>query len=168
MYLWSFWGMRALGGFVRARCARGARQPAHAHFYSFERHSNSIRTTFEYNSGMPSNAEIERLPDGIAVVTLSGHLTLGSSLKLVDSKIQGAIDGGVGRMVLDLTAVDYVDSAGLGVIVCTYGALNEKSGQLRVCGVSARVLSLLKLTKSDTFLSIDPTREESLAALAKA
>lgn len=60
-----------------------------------------------------------------------------------------------------------VATAGLGMIVSAYGALNEKSGLLRVCGVSPRVLSLLKLTKTDTFLTIDQTREESLAALAR-
>ena len=56
-------------------------------------------------------------------------------------------------------------SAGLGMIVYTYGALREKSGTLRLGGVAPRVESLLKLTKTDTYLAIDPSREESLAAL---
>jgi len=114
---------------------------------------------------MPLNATIERLPEGRAVVALAGPMTLGSSLKLADAQIQTAIADGVTKMVIDLTGVDYVDSAGLGMLVFTYGTLNEKGGSLRLCGVAARVMSLLKLTKTDTFLVIDASREESLAAL---
>ena len=115
---------------------------------------------------MPVSAIIEKLPQATAVITLEGNMTLGTSLKVADSQINGAIADGVIRMVIDLTGVDYVDSAGLGLLVFTYGTLNEKSGALRICGVGPRVLALLKMTKTDSFLPIDPTRAESLSALA--
>ena len=114
---------------------------------------------------MPLSATIETLPEGIAVVTLSGGLTLGTSLKIADSQILSAIANGVTRMVIDLTSVEYVDSAGLGMLMYAYGMLNEKQGALRVCGVADRVMSLLKMTKTDSFLPIDATCEESVAAL---
>lgn len=110
-------------------------------------------------------ATIEKLPESTAVVTLSGPMTLGMSLKLVDSQVQAAISDGVTKMVFDMASVDYVDSAGLGVVVFAYGTLNQKNGALRLCGVSERIRSLLQLTKTDTFLAIDPSREQSLAAL---
>lgn len=99
------------------------------------------------------------------MVTLSGPLTLGTSLKMADAQVQEAIAAGFNRMVFDLSSVDYVDSAGLGMLVFTYGTLHEKSGLLRLCGVCPRVLSLLKLTKTDGVLAMDASREESLAAL---
>ena len=114
---------------------------------------------------MLMTATIDRLPDAIAVVTLSGPLTLGTSLKLADAQVQTAIAEGVSKMVIDLTRVDFVDSAGLGMLVCTYGALNEKGGALRLCGVAPRVQKLLQLTKTDGFLSLDASREDSLTAL---
>ncbi len=115
---------------------------------------------------MPLNATIEKLPDATAVVTLSGQMTLGTSLKVADSQIQGLITDGVTKMVIDVSAVDYMDSAGLGMLVYVFGTLREKTGSLRICGVAPRLLSLLKLTKTDTFLDIDLTRAESLTALA--
>jgi len=115
---------------------------------------------------MQVNATIEKLPDATAVITLQGSMTLGTSLKVADSQIHRAISDGITRMVIDLSGVDYVDSAGLGMLVFAYGTLNEKNGALRVCGVAPRVLSLLKLTKTDGFLPIDESRAESLAALA--
>jgi anti-sigma B factor antagonist len=114
---------------------------------------------------MPLSSTIETLPQGIAIVRLSGGLTLGTSLKIADSQIQSEIEAGVSKMVIDLTDVEYVDSAGLGMLMYAYGMLNEKKGALRVCGVTDRVLSLLRMTKTDMFLPIDKHVDESVAAL---
>ena len=113
---------------------------------------------------MIMTATIEKLPDATAVVTLSGALTLGTSLKLADSQVQGAIAEGVTRMVFDLTSVNFVDSAGLGMMVYTHGMLSQKNGSLRLCGVAPRILSLLQLTKMDSVLAVDGSRAESLAS----
>jgi len=115
---------------------------------------------------MPLSATIEKLPEATAVVMLSGQMTLGTSLKVADSQMQGLISDGVTKLVIDLSAVDYMDSAGLGLLVYVFGTLREKTGALRLCGVAPRLLTLLQLTKTDTFLSIDQSRAESLAALA--
>ncbi|MGC9199724.1 MAG: STAS domain-containing protein [Acidobacteriaceae bacterium] len=114
---------------------------------------------------MPLSANIENHPKGIAVVSLSGRLTLGSSLKIADSQIQAAIEDGASRVVLDLTDVEYMDSAGLGMLMVAFGLVNEKKGSLRLCGVAPRVMSLLQMTRTDGLLPIDQTREESLTAL---
>jgi anti-sigma B factor antagonist len=114
---------------------------------------------------MPLNATIEKLPEATAVVTLSGQMTLGTTLKVADSQINGLIADGVSKLVIDVTGVDYMDSAGLGMLVYFFGTLRGKNGLLRICGVAPRLLSLLQLTKTDTFLSIDKSRDESLGAL---
>ncbi len=114
---------------------------------------------------MPLSASIENLPEGVSVVHLSGGLTLGTSLKIADSQIQAEIESGATRMVIDLTDVEYMDSAGLGMLMYAYGIVNEKKGKLRVCGVTKRVLSLLQMTRTDTFLPIDKSLDESIANL---
>jgi anti-sigma B factor antagonist len=118
----------------------------------------------EEKLAMSVTASIE-LNDDCAVVVFSGRITLGSSLSLADSQIRSLINSGVRKIVFDLTEVELVDSAGLGMLVYTYGSLCSKGGALRLCGVAPRILSLLELTKMNTLLAIDATREESLAAL---
>jgi len=114
---------------------------------------------------MPLNVEIVKVQEGVAVVSLQGQLTLGLNLKLVDSQVHAAIAEGATKLVFDLTGLDYIDSAGLGMMVFTYGTLNEKGGALRLCGVAPRIASVLKLTKTDELMGMDETREESLKAL---
>lgn len=114
---------------------------------------------------MPLEARIETLPGRTAVITLIGTMTLGSSLKLVDSQVQSALSTGVTSIVFDLSAVDYADSAGLGLLVHTFGLMNEKGGSLRLCGVQPRLRAMMQTTRTDTILTLDASRDDSLAAL---
>jgi anti-anti-sigma factor len=114
---------------------------------------------------MPVTASIERHPDGCALVVFTGQITLGSSLSMVESQIRTVINDGVHKVVFDLTDVGFIDSAGLGMLVYGYGSLAAKGGALRLCGVAPRILSLLELTRTNTLLPVDATREDSLAAL---
>jgi anti-anti-sigma factor len=67
--------------------------------------------------------------------------------------------------VIDLSGCTYVDSAGLGTLLHTYGLLTERQGQLRLCGVNQRVEDLIVMTHTDALLHRDPDLATSLAAL---
>jgi len=115
---------------------------------------------------MPLEASIEQI-DGVAVVTIHGNLTLGTRLKTIDDQAQTLIGHGTRKVLFDLAAVTYCDSAGLGMLVHTFGLLRERGGSVRLCSVSQRVRELLKLTMTDTFIPIDTDRAASLASLTQ-
>jgi anti-sigma B factor antagonist len=119
-----------------------------------------------YISPMILDVAINQIAPDTAVVTLTGALTLGTSLMTADNKLQGLIKAGTIKIALDMSGVPYIDSAGLGAIVHAYGLAMEMQGSIRLCGISSKVASLLKMTRMDTFLPIDPDIETSLAALA--
>src|SRR5271168_3791503 len=114
---------------------------------------------------MSLEVAIEKLDGNTAAVTISGPLALGTKLKILDSQLQQLVCDGFNRVVLDLTHCSYLDSSGLGVVVYTWGLLQNSNGVLRICGVNDRVSALLKLTKTEAFLPCDPDRPTSIAAL---
>jgi anti-anti-sigma factor len=114
---------------------------------------------------MTLQTSFERINADTAVITFVGSLTTGLNLKMANDQIQGLIEGGVSQLVLDLTAVPYMDSAGLGTLVHTNGLVLRSGGMLRLCGVGDRVAALLKLTQMDAVLSVDPDAGASLTAL---
>jgi stage II sporulation protein AA (anti-sigma F factor antagonist) len=116
---------------------------------------------------MPVEAHIDLLPGDTAVFTLTGAMTMGNALKAVDGQLQSALASGIRHLILDLRSVEYADSAGLGLLVHTYGLLNERGGALRLCGVQPRLRAMLHTTKTDTILTLDVSRDESLAALKR-
>jgi len=108
---------------------------------------------------------IARLNPSTAVVTLSGPLHLSGDLHDVNTSIQQLISDGVTRLVLDLSSCTYVDSAGLGTLLHTYGLLTERQGHFRLCGVNQRVEDLIVMTHTDALLHRDADLATSLAAL---
>ena len=110
--------------------------------------------------------DIQKPGPGVVVARFTGPLTLGTSLHAVDAQLQKMIRDGAARVVLDLTEVPYMDSAGLGVLVQASGIAKQQGGDLRLCGVSQRVAELITMTRTDALLPMDIDVDTSLAALA--
>lgn len=111
------------------------------------------------------NSKVEQIADKQVVITVSGSMTLGSKLKVLDAQLENLVSNGVNTIVFDLTDVDFIDSAGLGILVLAHGLLDKENTMLRVCGAQSRVHALLKMTKTDTLLHVDDSREQSMEAI---
>ena len=64
-------------------------------------------------------------------------------------------------LALDLSAVRFVDSSALGALVSVYKA--AAGGRVRLLGVTAPVLGLLKLTRMDRVFEIVESLESAAA-----
>lgn len=72
------------------------------------------------------------------------------------------INNGNLKIVLDLSAVDFVDSTGLGMIVATLKTLGS-DGVMAICSPTEVVRSLFTLTRMNKLFDIVPTVEEAIA-----
>ena len=68
-------------------------------------------------------------------------------------------------LILDLSGVPYMDSAGLGVLMNCYVSAEKHGRKFALAGVSERILALLELTRVNTLLKIFPTVEQAEAGL---
>ena len=100
-------------------------------------------------------SKLEELPDGKAIITLTGSLTLGTSLSFLDSQVRHLLEGNVTDLTLDVAGVDYADSGGLGLLIHANGLMKAKQGVLRLRNVRPRVMDLLRLTSIDTVIVIE-------------
>ena len=73
------------------------------------------------------------------------------------------IDQGQRNIVLDMAQVSFMDSSGLGAVVFILKHLGHK-GRLHICGVTPRVMAVLKLTRMDRVLKTFETRQAAIAA----
>jgi anti-sigma B factor antagonist len=62
--------------------------------------------------------------------------------------------------VIDLSAVPYMDSAGMGAIINYYVHCQKEGAALVVAGVSSRVMELFKMTKVDTIIPLRDSLED--------
>jgi anti-sigma B factor antagonist len=89
----------------------------------------------------------QRIVDNVAVIDLKGRVTLGEGTEVLRDKINSLLHQGHRNVILNLSAVDYLDSAGLGEIVGTYTTLRRQGGTLKLVGLTSRIRDLLSITK---------------------
>lgn len=109
-------------------------------------------------------ADFEPVDLTTAVFRLTGRMTLGMRLREVETKISDLVGQGIHKLILDLSGIEFLDSAGLGVLMILYGNMKVRGGQLRLVAPGARVLEVLKMTHTDAILPIDQNLEAALAA----
>jgi anti-sigma B factor antagonist len=64
-------------------------------------------------------------------------------------------------LILDLTEVPYMDSAGMGSIINYYVSCQRNGRKLVVAGVNGRVLELFRMTKVERLLTLVTTVAEA-------
>ncbi len=80
------------------------------------------------------------------------------------SRIVGDVLTQTGNLVLDLSGVHSMDSAGIGELALLQLRAREKNVNLKCAGANRIVRTLLDLTRLDTVLDVHPSLESALAA----
>lgn len=73
-----------------------------------------------------------------------------------------------GKVVLDLSGVSSIDSAGIGELAFLYTQAQSQNADLKCASPSPLVRELLDLTNLDSVLEIHPSLDEALAAFQSA
>ena len=89
----------------------------------------------------------ERAIGDVIILDLKGKMTLGEGDELLKDKINSLGLQHKKKILLNLAAVPYVDSAGLGEIVRTYTTVSRLGGSLKLLGLTKRITDLLAITK---------------------
>lgn len=94
----------------------------------------------------------EKLDPDIAVVSGSGKLNMVVAPQLRE-EVRRSIDEGHPRIVVDLSAVTFLDSSGLGALVACLKSARQAGGDLRIAAPSAQVVMVLQLSNLDRVLA---------------
>jgi anti-sigma B factor antagonist len=89
----------------------------------------------------------ERAAGDVTILDVSGKMTLGEGDEMLKDKVNSLALQGRKKIVLNLAAVPYIDSAGLGQIVQTYTTVSRQGGSLKLLGLTKRITDLLSITK---------------------
>jgi len=103
-------------------------------------------------------------PD-ITVVEITGRLALGRESQRIESLVEELAKKASKRVIFDLTGVDYIDSAGIGMVALASGKLKETGATLVLVATEGRVLQLLNLTQMNTIVKVYGTVAEAAAAV---
>ena len=110
---------------------------------------------------------LEKMAEGVMILDLRGHLTLGEETEALRDKVKQLIQAGFSRMVLNLEDVSYIDSVGLSTLVATYTSTRQQGGDLKLLNLTKRVRDLLQITRLSTVFETYDSLEEALKSFRR-
>ncbi|MFZ0635488.1 MAG: STAS domain-containing protein [Candidatus Acidiferrales bacterium] len=90
----------------------------------------------------------------VSVVDIAGRITLGEGNVMLREIVQGLVEKGKTKIVLNLTGVDHIDSAGIGELVRSHTAARRAGGQLKIVNPGKKVQDMLKMTSLNAVFDI--------------
>src|SRR5262245_55222599 len=103
--------------------------------------------------------------DDVAILDLSGRITMGEGTLIVRDHIQKLLNTGDRKFLLNLGDVDYIDSSGLGELVTSFTTVRNQGGHLKLLNLTRRVQDLLQITKLLTVFEEFDSEPEALKSL---
>ena len=116
---------------------------------------------------MPLQIEERRIEPDITVVELAGRLALGRESQRIEVLVDELAKRGALKVVLDMTKVEYIDSAGIGLVALAAGKLREAGGRVVVVTPEGKVLHLLNMTQMNSIVTVCATPAAAAAAFAE-
>lgn len=100
--------------------------------------------------------------EGVTIVSPAGRIDTVSA-PMLEQAINQAIEGGTRKILLDFSAVSYISSGGLRVLLATAKKLKNPGDRYGLCCLTADVHKILRLAGFTSIFSIYPSEGEALA-----
>ncbi len=107
--------------------------------------------------------ETVRWEPDITLVELAGRITMGEDSRRLEEVVLELLREDRKKIIFDMTAVDYVDSTGMGSIAYCFAKVMRAEGGFRVAGLNNRVKDLFRITRMEAVLPCYPTLAEACA-----
>ncbi|MBM4152498.1 MAG: STAS domain-containing protein [Kiritimatiellaceae bacterium] len=113
---------------------------------------------------MAMHADIT-MREGKGIVAIEGALSE-ASVDAFREKVQEwmKVNAGTKNVVIDAAKMEFIDSAGLGVLIALLKRASENGGNIRIAGLQAKSRVIFEITRAFKIFEIFDTVEEALRA----
>jgi anti-sigma B factor antagonist len=108
-----------------------------------------------------------RMVDHVAILDLSGRITLGEGSVQLRDAIRDLIAQGQKNILLNLGEVNYIDSSGIGELVSAFTTVKNQGGQLKLLNLTKKVHDLLQITKLYTVFDVRDDEAHAVESFGK-
>ena len=90
----------------------------------------------------------------VTILDVNGRIVLGDEIGDLRNAVRNLVAEGKKKIILNLAAVDYIDSSGVGELVGSYTTVRNAGGELKLLNLSPKVQDILNVTKLYTVLDV--------------
>ena len=105
----------------------------------------------------------ERKIRNITVLELRGRIVI-DTIRDLRNRLKSLLDRGERAIILNLEAVPYMDSSGLGELASSHSSIYNLGGQIKLTGLNDKVQRLVEVSMLHTVFDIFRTEEEALSS----
>lgn len=103
--------------------------------------------------------------DGVLVASIKAEKIGDYECPIISAELRGALPKARPRLVVDMSQVMLLSSAGIGMLLDLYRACQGAQGKFALCAIDEDVLGSLRVTKMDRLFNIKPDRASALAMM---
>jgi anti-sigma B factor antagonist len=90
----------------------------------------------------------------VTILDIDGRIVLGDEIDDLRTAVRNLIGEGRKKIILNLAAVDYIDSSGVGELVGCFTTVRNAGGELKLLNLTQKVHDVLHVTKLYTVFDI--------------
>lgn len=109
----------------------------------------------------------ERDVNGVTVLEIEGRIVLGEESNSFREKVKALLAAGKKKIVLNLSNVGYIDSAGLGTLVASFHSAGSQGATLKLSNLGAKFREVLQVTKLLTVFDTYDTEAAAVQSFGK-
>ncbi len=110
------------------------------------------------------NIQVETI-NGITIISLSGRIDSKTAVDIQEEILPYVKENS--QILLDMTQVDYLSSAGLRMLLILYRQANQQQASLTFVGITEEVKDVMSITGFLKYFKVYETREEGVKNLKK-
>jgi len=107
-----------------------------------------------------TNSEV----DGVSVVELVGSIVLGEESTSFREKLKSMVAEGKKKIVLNMSEIKYIDSAGLGALVAAHIGAKNQGASVRLCHLGKKFHEVMQITKLLTVFDVYETEAAAISS----
>jgi anti-sigma B factor antagonist len=107
---------------------------------------------------------LDKEVNGVSVVILDGRIILGEESHFLREKLKSLLAEGKTKIVLNMADINYIDSAGLGILVTASLSAKTKGASVRLCHLGNKFHEVMQMTKILTIFDVYDTEGEAVSS----
>lgn len=100
----------------------------------------------------------------VTIITVTGDLVIGDAESNFKKAITRLLEEGRVNLLIDLSAVGFLDSSGLGALVRALTNSQKEGGQTKLLNAGPQIRKLLQMTKLDSVFEIHEDMEAAVSS----
>ena len=160
------WRENLIRRYLLRRLDAATAESFESHYLACDECFEEMRATQFLLFGLAQPKVDRRRLEDVLVFEFTGPVQLVRQSQELHQLLQGVLEQKDTKVLIDLSRVSRIDSAGLGLLISCYSHAVRNRGMLKILNPSEQVKNLLRLTKIDSVLETYYDESEALRSFA--